>query len=683
MTNKYKKRKVDPALRNAQRRWKRELASQKRYADSSTEQFARSQMGSLYYRLERNRESTNLTSAVAHATASLGRAVINSMNVTVPLTVDVNRYLTGAVTDFKQIKIRITDNMCDTQDEQRVRRFIHFVKGLIYHEVGHIKYTVPVPIVFRDAGLSVETFFDDNQISPDYFRVAWNYMEDQRMECAMVRESPIMSAYFNVIVADYVVGDPRAAWPVLAGRTYLPKSALDAYRQQAHEMVDSIYPTLVTETSACISRYKRATDAQTMIDCVLEFMKILKRWHSITGVGGTKGPGDHPERWSPTNDETEWEQVYERGASREEEIPISPPPPPDTPEKDSGKGDQTSDNKDNNEDDDGDANGDYASTEADGDMTRTNEDRGQLYGNDDDDDKHNHRGASHSKNTNDTPPPPPTREDIAKQLADSAREIIKNNKYADQEVTDFLSTVNNELGKSMPRNTAVLPLTSDDLANVDEIYRGILLALETLAVQSDPTLRFRQEQGILDVAAYTFREPGDTDYWVGKDGDGSTGFDLAVSILLDTSSSMINDWCRKNGIAALAIRRACDDLKIPCTVTTFSDNGRALWRADEEPFEVFPYADGGTQPMENLDELDEERYGKERHLVVILTDGQWSGVHNLGHYHAPGRYFMCVALGNPFLIEYLKTLNAHSSIAIDSPLELPEHVTRALAGFLA
>jgi hypothetical protein len=674
------RKKTNPAVLNARRRWKNDMTKQRKYADEHAAAVARQQ---LMYR-DNKGPGNDIQNAIVYATAQLGRAVVDSMDIKMPINISFS-HRTQAYTDWKSIVIKIQKKIYDPDDLPQIKNLISFVKGLIYHEVGHLRYTVPLKKLMEDVNVDYTTLPSQDF---EWIRRAWNAMEDQRMECAMVRESAIMRNYFAVIVTDFVIMSSEISWPLVAGRTYLPKKLLDSIRMYAQETTGNSDPSLISDTSAVIAKYKRADNPQDMYAQVLAFVDILKRWGKL-GVTGSDPRGDHVEQPEgiPDNDPTnegadvDYRQKYQKAANTSDEEEAEA----EAEDGEQGEqGEQPANPANGTDDESNDGNGnDGDEDDSDSEIVRTNEDRGLVNKNNDaEQDDKTSRGSSHSNETP-APVPKPTYEDLIKSLKDASKEIIKDALSGnEQTVKDFISTVNDELRRDMPHNIETAPLEHDDLVVADEVHRGIMQALETLAVQNEPTWQFRQEQGILDPSAYSLREPGDTDYWIGKDGDGSKGFDLAVSIMLDTSASMLLHWCVYNGISAYAIRKACDELNIPCTVTTFSDDGRALWRSDEPITEVYPYPTAGTHPLDNFEALDDERMGKGRHLVVVLTDGQWSGIHSVAQYYAPGRYFLLVSLGNG-LRQYLEALNPHSVVEISSPKHLPEHVTRALAGFLA
>ena len=686
--------KTDPAILSARRRQKSQLRDEMERSDKHAGEVARQSL----WRATHDK-GVDKNQAIVFATTRLCTAVMNSMDVRASINIQTKFGDTRAWTDFQSIYINIKRDAYNLDDPRSVNRLVHFTKGLLYHEIGHIKYTTTVPDLLAAAEQQEHVVLNKYGCSANEFRRSWNYLEDQRMECAMVRYSNILRVYYTTIVLDFVTSSASlgTAWPLVAGRSYLPKPVLKLFHTSAQDSVSILDPTLVSDTSALVSRYKRATSATDMLQCVGEYVAILNRWKALNvQTPDPKGHENHPRR-NDDGQQTEkrFDESADPSSSEQDDGTESEDKNPVTDDKGQGTGDgndQGDAEGDSTDDgiasDAGDSSDGANGTDGDG-ASNSGDDDG--WGDDNDDPitgGHNKtessegpaggRGASHSdtnpSNAEDSTPPA---EDT---IREALEESLSSSPISHDEMTNFLSDVNGELGNTFAHNVETTEFTDEDLAKVEEVFNGMMGTLEPLAVQADPAWRFRQEQGILDPTAFSLREPGDSDYWCDLDDVGGTGFDLAVSVTLDVSGSMLA-MSRDVGIAALGIRKACDALGIPCTVSTFADEGEILWNADEEPTNVYPYAKGGTNPIRILEALDDQRLGKSRHLVIALTDGSWSGVSNLAPYGAPHRVFFVVGIGNWWMNEVIGRLNANAHTVITSPAEFPEHATRALSGF--
>jgi hypothetical protein len=153
--------------------------------------------------------------------------------------------------------------------------------------------------------------------------------------------------------------------------------------------------------------------------------------------------------------------------------------------------------------------------------------------------------------------------------------------------------------------------------------------------------------------------------------------------VLDGSGSMDAD-IEALGIAAYAMKKACEVAEVPCTVTTFSDNGTILWEPDDSP--LFPPRDfaemSGTDPTPVLATLHGQRFERQRHLVIIMTDGEFDGDfnahHSLAEYTAPYRDIVLFFYRNErTVIKGLDAIDAFHEIT--SLEEMPQFLIRYLS----
>jgi hypothetical protein len=235
----------------------------------------------------------------------------------------------------------------------------------------------------------------------------------------------------------------------------------------------------------------------------------------------------------------------------------------------------------------------------------------------------------------------------------------------------------------MLRNQAVSPMPQHLIAKSKKVANDMLNALEPLAVTADPAWRFRQTNGVLDPVTYKTHEPGDIDYWIDYEGEGSTGHNLALSVILDTSGSM-DAWMDELSVAAYGIRLACDSLGIPCTISTFDTEAFMLYHNDEEPTPLLIHDGGGTNPKAAFMQVRNQKLDKERHLVIVLTDGAWSSVKTIKPFSQPGQYWILFALGdNDWVMQYVSDKGGDSSGYMRDVAELPKLVEKSLVSFLA
>ena len=186
---------------------------------------------------------------------------------------------------------------------------------------------------------------------------------------------------------------------------------------------------------------------------------------------------------------------------------------------------------------------------------------------------------------------------------------------------------------------------------------------------------------MLDPVVYSMRSPGDTDYWSALDDTGNPSPSLAVSLLLDTSGSMQGE-VEDLFVAAIGVRMACDELDLPCTVTTFSDDSRVLFEAAEPTQHVVGISGGGTNPIGALVDLANHRLGKDQQLVIVFTDGYWADVLNLDQFRTGNTVIIGVTLDK----QTANALESHGFdeiVVVDDVIEFAGTVSHALVPYYA
>ena len=580
-------------------------------------------------------------SALAIGVSNLSKVVLQSLGVNVPVKISTKNYgpttpIASGSTDFKSISISVNPAVYREHDEDAVAELIHLTKGVMYHEGGHNLWTVPYggllteliklghPI--KDRACTLEEFGEDKGRIMEVHELhkAWNVLEDQRMETAMCTTSPVMASYFTTLVLKVVLNLDNAGsnWPYIVGRTYLPKEIRLMIREAAdgHK-----YAHLIDRINDCVMRYRRSTDYIEMFECVVEFAQYMILW----GVGSS--PTDGHDNWAtfegttvkpgtiPMPEHYELEKPRERKNSATGETGVEAP--------------KVSDDA------------------SDGGETPSNGNKGSSKGNPD--------------------------KELENLIND---EVTKNTEAVSKdEVHEFMSQINEVLSREVLPDETITRMSPSEVDDSKQVCNGMINVLEQLVVQVDPAWTFHMEQGVLDPTAFMTKEIGDTDYWSGLDGSGGNGHNLSVSVLLDSSGSM-GGFMESLSIAAMGIRKACDHLNIPCTITTFNDDVRMVASADMDVDFIKVGATGGTSPYTALSAMTGQRCDKDFHLVVILTDGEWSDINDVRPWCVPGRYFIIAGLGWG-IEDTIKDKGADHYVVLNNVLELPKVVTHALVGF--
>jgi hypothetical protein len=534
----------------------------------------------------------------------------------VPLSVVHPAFSFSAATDFHAISINIPEQDVDLD-------FAADLRGLAYHEAGHILKSMPFPVllnhVLPDAPPVQQRKFMDKVcgVPQDTMHHAWNCLEDQRMETAMTHESSNLGRYYNVIVLTHVLANMSPnSYFLLHGRKHVDETV----RQAAWKMaVETHGAPMVEEAEALIDQYMRTDDPFVMWDAVVRFGRIVK------GLSGDFEGSVDGHNFLPDNRDADDFDLDESADSDEEQDEADGGAQGGDEDEDApgSKGRGGDDEADDEDDDDepGQA-GDVADRQAHGER----------------DDEPDMQGASNSVND------PDWTRDLVKRALEEARE----ERRLDQQIVRDLRAYNEALHDnrdSLPLER--IPYTVDPdpdvTAQAVRLNRALRNLMEQARAQTAPAWQTGQRRGTLDVRAYITRQPGDVEFFRDYAEGGDMHLpDMAVSVLLDGSGSM-DHAAQALAIAAFGIKSACDVVNVPCTVTVYDTDAYLLWDESDTPLDV-PYnivPCGGTDPTRALDLIDLQKHGKKNHLVIIMTDGAWSGgwhgTKSLAHYQSPDR----------------------------------------------
>ena len=630
--------------------------------------------------------------ALAYGISNLSAKVLSSLKINVPMFLKQShngkQVRATARTNFKSITLNVNTRSFDMNDRDSVIDLMYMIKGLVYHEGGHIMWTLPFPKLQEQAkpmaGTAARSVWPDQTVgrpgvstafgdivlkyAPELFddidkglrsnmyklHDAWNILEDQRMETAMCTTSPVMAKYFTNIVLNIVINDNNVkhVWPYIAGRTYLPKAIRQHIRDQAelHK-----YASIIPEMNDIIMRYRKSNDVFEMYECVLLFAECLQVWGvntpTIGGVDGHTFDGDY----------------YEPDTKGVTELPIVPNP--DKNDLESPNGDNKSSSKEPPTSNEGEPTGALVPKELTDDEVSANKDKARDVPDD----------PQSETSGNGSSAPNPTPSDVFKETLKNVNKEL-NASVTENELMSFVNEINEANSSSIKPDLSLSKMDTEQIKATDEVTNGMRNVLEHLVVQNEPNWVHYQDEGVLDPTAFAMRQNGDTDYWSGLNGVGANGHDLAVSLLIDTSGSMQGNTSDVS-IAAIGIRKACDALGIPCTVTSFNDDVFMVAKADEEIEYPCVRSTGGTSVLNAFRALADQRYNKKNHLAVVLTDGEWFDVEDMRPWGDPGRYFLLVGFNMP--VTTLLNKGANQVVVVSEVSELPALVTGALIDYFA
>ena len=687
-------------------------------------------------------------------------AVLASERVNVPINVRPtasDRDSMSAWTDFRKIDVTYKDY----EDKRLVAATL---RGLIYHEGGHCRFSLPFATLCEGRDVNGQRIIDTS-MERTYQR-AWNCLEDQRMETAVTSDSPRKAAYLTpMIMTEHcrTVDSMAANYPLLVWRKYLPKHM----RQHARKMFVKLHEdkggeAIALELESIVTSYVLATDVATMLQAVMAYHALLTRMHPLA---------------SNMNDAGHQQQRYARKRIERDDledfltIPVSPDmanetlddPTPmadedeDEPEDEDDTIDTTDpavarqlaeimwplwwtpwnivlvryveqggepepsegdgqggfgsllDSQDGESDDEDEESGDSdvadnadhgggevtPPVEDDADNSDT-EDEDEDEGADEDggeSDDGTHGGDSGTHTSDDA------EGDFTQQDLDELLQAAEDERDTQRELDGDMEAFARESDNQTSKLDVYVGGVSDDglaISAAEALAEDIERSFTAATMDRAPAWVEGQRRGVLNVLRYQTRQPGDAEVFRAWTEDDAPGYDIAVSLALDYSSSMSSE-VGALAQAGFASKRACDNLGIPCTVTLWDTSARVLWDANERA-EALPViaATGGTDPTTALADLDNQRCDRPKHIVLIMTDGDWNEgwptaggykvarrgnaptKRHLAAYKDAGRLLVGFGYGSESLAEGLIAKGCDEAFGITDLMEIPRHLERIL-----
>lgn len=552
------------------------------------------------------------------------RAFANSLGINIPIIAETWWGSTvAAYTDWEQVICRYpTAILPEENDNEGWLRAITDVRGIIQHELGHIRFTIPLKNLVIAAGANRELIGEN-----PHFHKVWNILEDQRMESRVVQEVPRIANYFKVMVGTHVVNqsNPEISWLLLAGREYFDKTTRSEF---AAEFDRSIKEGAAERWYEIVKEYKEATTEKAMVETVFIAIAALLEWKIIDKVSSVS--------------EHEGVNSYRS------------PTPKAGPEDGASDSNPFDDSVDTYSDE---SEGDGSESGAGGGEGEEQPSSTASYG--------NGAGAATNKLKQQV-------QSITEQLhgSDDTKNILANARAKQSAHGGSLMVELAQSGVDMP---------PADIAIAESVSVGIQNALVDFETQSQPAWMSRQDTGVLDAFAYRTRPTGSRDYNRRLDGDYTTGLDLHVSVLCDISGSMHGEPMRQLSIAVYGFALACKQLGIDTNFLLWSTEGNEgeIW-VDSAPTPTLWSASGGTNPTVALDAMTEHnKKDRSAHLVYIFTDGDWNqGVPKLVTWAEPGRYIVVNQLNDPHRRPYMDGADHFATIKDVS--EIPGKLAEAI-----
>jgi hypothetical protein len=676
----------------------------------------------------------------------------------------------SAWTDFEKIVIRY--RMHDD-----VRLLSATMRGLAYHEGGHCRWTMPFRQLVEAAGL---TFTPREH---NAFHHAWNMLEDQRMETAVVSDSPRKAAYLTPVIMTELtdtVSNAAANWPLLIWRKYLPTKIVRGARRlfvYKHTQRGLDGEALAQAWEAVTTKYVMGDNAVTLWEAVVEAQALIAITMPIPSLGDTSHdnqyhndnlgddvlvipidpsmiPEDAMDMDTPAEDidltdpeiarhlaeildalwnapETLIAVVYGAagGATKDDEMEGQPAPAADPDDDEDDSNDDGSNDPDDGYDDDDSIDDDDDSDESSHDDkddksepmesnegsndAEDEEDEGQdeNHGGDDahdddesDDDLDDDEGDDFDEDDDESDDDDlddaeggdgagddaaDHDNDLTDQDLEDALQEAESQRDADPaldgDVRAFQDALDRQVSDLKPYDLAPNPdieasATAHNLA--EELEQSFYAA----TMDQAPAWVEQQRRGILNVLRYKTRQPGDAEVFKGWVDDEQPGFNVAVSILLDYSGSM-GGYTGRLAQAGYASKLACEKLGIPCTVVLWDTDARVVWDANDTA-DYLPVVNsaGGTDPRVALADLVNQRYDKEQHIVMIMTDGDWQGCNPgiLASYKTQGMLMIGMGFSTGYgsadhLSNVLRKYGCDENYALSDLMDIPRLLEQTLS----
>jgi hypothetical protein len=630
--------------------------------------------------------------------------VLASEGVSVPIETKVvsGEDQMSAWTDFSRIHVEyhVFDDVKLTAATMR---------GLFYHEGGHCRFTMPLADLLDQAmkayGLSKQ---DDLLSSVGRGRTlaqlqrAWNCLEDQRMETAVVSDSPRKAAYLTPMVLAEMADTPSHAaanYPLFIWRRYLPAKVRKGAREAFVQMHGQDGIALDNEFRAVTDRYVLGTEVRELFEAVVDMTDLMERHqialnlddvghdHQGYGYRYNRGGGQVPDLDVPIDPSMldDSDTAPNEGAGQGQGQPSSGAAKPGKGK--SGKGEKADDAQGSKNTSQGE--GAKGTSSKAGGSSGTHESDDAGFGNDDhadqgsgadqgDEGDGDDDGAGAGDGTEADHSDPLSQEELDEMLAEAEEERMSD-PTLDNDVRAF-QDAKDTMASNLPVYTGGVDADPYHNAAANNLADNMRRSFEVATVNQAPSWHEQQRRGIINVNRYSTRQPGDVEFFRSYVDDGDPGFDMAVSVLLDYSGSMgsVTDELAQ---VAYACKVACQTLGIPCTVVLWDTEARTLWDANERA-EHLPkiQAAGGTNPLVALTDLDNQNQeGKAKHIILVMTDDAWSGGSpSLSSYRAEDRMIIGLGYGGDHMAESMASRGADAAYTIKDLADIAKYLEQAL-----
>jgi len=579
-----------------------------------------------------------------------------------------------AWTDFARVYVGWPVDMFPHRlDRTNVLDTVGQIKGVMQHEMGHIRFTTPYAAVVDEA--QPPAAYVKDEVKAQLLQRCWNLLEDQRMECLVVERNKRIVPFFGTMVANVVLGGDKVevpmeqVWLMLAGRTYMPTDLL----KQSAMLFDQFcneggIKNGAREWERLVNDYKAAKSPKQIMRATVAAYEFIQK------VRATLPPqmDSHERQYSNPGAADPNETARQQGSVLDMFDENAKPKKGNGKEQGQGNGGQVPGNQSAA------SQGDPTKNDGKGQGKGEGEGQGESQG---DQNGSPNKGVGKGDGNTETLSPEQALAEGLSKMAEHYRTQMRADGDVQQAVRD--SNVGSDRD-GLPEYQGIGSEMSPELQSAAlHTSIGIQQALNSFVTTSAPIWQNRQERGIIDPLAYRTKNPGDRDFRRHLDDHGNMGLDVHVSMLCDVSGSMGGGPMQALSESLYATAIACEALGIGATYTLWSSGNQnyRIWSDGKPRPTLFPSM-GGTDPTDALDDLDTHNpEDAAKHLVIIFTDGAWGNFPSLTRWAAPDRTFVLIRYG-AYDGEVQKDMGADQHIAISDVRDLPGELTKALVDVL-
>ena len=529
------------------------------------------------------------------------------------------------------------------------------LRGLNYHELAHCLFT-PKRTSSLVKMIAEETKTTTNSSVAMHLPKIYNLLEDARIESLFVAKYPASQYFFTDAVMKYIAKNPSEfSFLLMDGRKYLPLELRSVFRKTIAQKIsekdldllsdlNDTYRSLSLTPSAC----KKGNEDKIAFEICKKYLAVLERNQILEEVAkhGDDSVGGHSQHTN-TKTDNKVEELHEIRQEQEEEFDSedSEDSEDSSNSGDSGDSEDSEDSEDLQDSENSQGSDDSDDSDDDSDDSTgsgDSDDSDDSYDSDDDSDGSGSLSGNSSDSSSSASKSKLSEED--KVFA----EVFQSNRVAvQQEMADVLSQISSLVEKTKYDKLFSKCEKPNYFAQTPIAYRALATNLARtigkLKADSDNQWESGSAFGKFNIVRSIESRDLHFDVFDEYLDEGDERPDAEVVILLDQSSSMTSGsyivgspnvsspmmtTMGEASASMWAIKYACNQHDIPCSVIGYDDNYQALYSTNTKVgLSQIPIFDcrGGTYPEQVLaiaKTILQKSEAKHR-LLFSITDGEW------------------------------------------------------------